>query len=73
MSDNDSETRGWKHGREFSDYEKQIGEDLYEIVRFGPMSRQWWVYVGDKTLGIITGLADAKRAAHAHAREKYNG
>lgn len=66
----DIETRGWRGDDMFCDYAKCIDGARYEIVRFGPMSRQWWVYVGDKTLGIITGLADAKRAAHAHARER---
>ena len=67
----DSDTRGWKRITH-RHYQKAIGGVLYEVVRLNGWP--WTVYADklpfDKTSHCIP---DAKRAAHAHAREKSNG
>ena len=64
----DSDTCGWRNGGRACDYMKDIGVNQYEIHR--GRDGQWWTWVYNRNLGAFGLLSDAKRAAHAHAREK---
>lgn len=65
----DSETRGWRNGGRACDYMKDINSQRYEIHR--GRDGDWWVWVYNRNVGSHRLLADAKRAAHAHARSKH--
>ncbi len=66
-----SDTTGWKRDSHECDYYKQIDKSVYMIYFCGTYwsLRQsvtgWSFYLGEHKL-----LADAKRAAHAHAKGK---
>ena len=63
----DSETRGWKNSKRKSMY-KEIDGQHYELREVEP-GGLWYVMRIPKEIPAYT-LADAKRAAHNHARKR---
>lgn len=62
------ETRGWTR-RKSCLYWKRINGVIYELLAYVP--GYWFVYHhGVKPIGIVQGLAEAKRVAHRHAETR---
>lgn len=67
---NDSETRGWKSGGRACGCWKKIRGVRYEIAEGVDSFTMWCTKNSYSTLiSSYPTLPDAKRAAHAHARE----
>jgi len=64
-----NDTTGWKSGGRACGSMKDIDGVRYEITRGADW--QWHLYLGGYCIRVTPTLADAKRAAHDHARSKH--